>query len=1200
MPRIVNRLLPLVTATALLVAASSGPVLRGQQPVPAGTRVIPSLVEPGQGLAVRATGARSGLVTFAAATGRGLWLPGTTAAPALERALAFADAYGRPFGLAGRQNVEPAGPAQADGLGQEHVRLRQTVQGIPVTAGELVVHLRGDRVIAVNGRTVAGVPASLVPAVPAGTARDLAAELLTRRRPAEAAGASFSDPRLEIFNRGQFDEGAHPTRLAWFIEATGEHLREFIWLDAASGAVLLHFSQLAEARTRVVHDLDSGTVLPGPVARVEGAAAVAQPDVNQAYDFSGLTYDYFQSAHGRDSYDNAGGVLRSSVRYGVSYRNAYWNGQQMVYGEGYTSADDVVAHELTHAVTDRSANLFYYNQSGALNESFSDIFGEVVDLTDGVGNDTAAVRWQIAEDLPIGAIRNLMTPTAHGDPGKMSDSEFMCRSSAWTDPDGDNGGVHHNSGIPNHAFALMADGGTYNGRTITGIGLAKAAKVQYRALTVYLTSGATFADNARALAQACTDLTGAGGLTAADCAQVTTAVDAVEMASPWACGGAPPSPPPAFCPVGESPVPHFAEPFEYGGFSWASGSNVGGTDWSVAPGFAAKGTFSAWGRDVPTRSDHWLSMAGGVVVPPGGRLYFDHAFEFEHSDTVNFDGGVLEYSTDGTTWTDAAALIDGGVTYNGVLSPDFSNPLAGRAAFVRSTFGYTATRLNLASLEGESVRFRFRIGTDFAVGSLGWFVDNVQLYSCSSGGGFPVANDDAFATPFGTALTVAAPGVLANDNASGGGAMTAVLDTTVHPASGTLTLGGDGSVLFTPAAGFSGRAVFMYHVVNTKGVSPLGRVTIDVGAPPPPPPPTAIPDTYGTTFDTPLTVAAPGVLANDTGSGGGPLMASLITPPSNGTLAFGSDGAFTYTPAGGFVGTDSFTYVAANTAGPGNAATVTLTVADSPVPLPPSHVRVVAMNGNTVTFAWTLPAAGPAPASLQLEGGVAPAQVIGAVPLGVTPAASITLPTGSFYVRLRSEAGGVWSAPSNEVLVHVNVPEPPSAPVQLLGSTDGGTLGLSWTSTFAGGQPRGALLEVTGALTLSVPLGAAETFAVPGVPPGTYTFTVRQTGPGGASAPSNPVTLTFPSPCSGVPQVVTNFAAYKAGGRLFLRWDPPTGGAAVASYVLHVSGSVAGSLPMAGRAFAIDAPPGTFHLAIAATNACGVGASTPPQTVTFP
>ena len=113
-----------------------------------------------------------------------------------------------------------------------------------------------------------------------------------------------------------------------------------------------------------------------------------------------------------------------------------------------------------------------------------------MDLTNGVGNDSGAVRWQLAEDLSSSApIRDLMTPTDFDNPGKMSDSEFVCHSDAWTGNASDSGGVHSNSGVPNHAFALMVDGGSYNGRTVTGIGLTKAAKIQYRALTTYLTSG---------------------------------------------------------------------------------------------------------------------------------------------------------------------------------------------------------------------------------------------------------------------------------------------------------------------------------------------------------------------------------------------------------------------------------------------------------------------------------------------------------------------------------------------------------------------------------------------------------------------------------------------------------------------------------------------------------------------------------------
>jgi Zn-dependent metalloprotease len=126
----------------------------------------------------------------------------------------------------------------------------------------------------------------------------------------------------------------------------------------------------------------------------------------------------------------------------------------MVFGDGFASADDVTAHELTHAVTQYSANLFYYMQSGALNESFSDIFGESVDLTNGQGTDTAVVRWLIGEDLPgIGAIRNMMNPLQFGDPGKVSDTQFRCTSG-----DDDRGGCIRTAGcltMPMHSW-LMA------------------------------------------------------------------------------------------------------------------------------------------------------------------------------------------------------------------------------------------------------------------------------------------------------------------------------------------------------------------------------------------------------------------------------------------------------------------------------------------------------------------------------------------------------------------------------------------------------------------------------------------------------------------------------------------------------------------------------------------------------------------------
>lgn len=914
--------------------------------------------------------------------------------------MTFVEFYGKSFGLTGRQSVEPLRASETDALGQEHQRLRQMHLGVPVTAGEIVVHLRGDRVLAANGHTLADLPATVTPTLAAGTAREEAEALVRKTAPELADGVRYSTPQLQVFNLGLLEEGnTYPTRLAWFVEARAEALREFIWIDAESGAVLKNFSQLTDVKNRSVHNLNHGTTLPGPVARTEGQAANADAEVNTAYDLSGITYDYYVGNHGRDSYDGAGALLRSSVHYSTNYANAFWNGTQMVYGDGYSTADDVVAHELTHAVTEFSANLLYNSQSGALNESYSDIFGEAVDQLFAVGNDAPAARWKLGEDLPIGAIRDMMTPTLFGDPGKMSDSgQFVCTAV-------DQQGVHSNSGVPNHAFALMVDGGTYNGRTVAAIGVIKATKIEYRALTTYLTSGSRFADNAAALNQACTDLVGQFGITGADCQQVATAVLAVEMANPWPCAAATP-PPASFCPAGGTPQALFSDNFEGSLATRWTTNSAGGSQWSTSLEYARTGR-TAYGPNLAVTSDLSMTMTNAVAIPAGGRMWFDHGFAFETSTNgaTAFDGGVIEYTTNGTTWTDAASLIDGGLAYGGAVTSGFGNPLAGRQAFVKSSFGHTATRLNLASLAGQSVRFRFRVGNDSSVGSFGWFVDNAQIYSC-------------------------------------GGA-----------------------------------------------------------------------------------------------------------------------------PAG---------------------------------PVAPSNFRVAAMSGATVTLAWDAPASGPTPQGYQLEGGVTPGSVMGAIPLGPTRSVTLALPSAPLYLRLRTIAGGTTSTPSNEILAYVNVPAPPSAPANLLGTAAGSSVFLAWTPTFGGGAPTSSVLEVSGALNAALPLGPTSTFAFAGVPNGTFTFRVRQTNAAGVSAQSNAVTLTFPSGCTGAPAVPRNFVASKVGTTLTLFWDPPASGGAPTSYVLSVSGAVNAVLPFAARTLTVPVPAGTYNFTVAGNNPCGTGPATALQSITLP
>jgi Zn-dependent metalloprotease len=237
---------------------------------------------------------------------------------------------------------------------------------------------------------------------------------------------------------------------------------------------------------------------------------------------SAKVYDYFKNVHGRNGIDGNGGpagyasadgnvgLMSSKVHYGRKYNNAFWNGTLMTYGDGDgvtfkpLVTIDIAGHEMTHGITERTSNLVYANESGALNESASDIFGAMVErYTRGQSTNT----WLIGEEAYTpatagDALRSMANPQAAGDP-----DHYSVRYTGTED----NGGVHINSGIPNHAFYLLANGGTHRlGGSMTGIGADAAAKIWYRALTVYMTSSTNFAQGRAATLQAAADLYGAG------------------------------------------------------------------------------------------------------------------------------------------------------------------------------------------------------------------------------------------------------------------------------------------------------------------------------------------------------------------------------------------------------------------------------------------------------------------------------------------------------------------------------------------------------------------------------------------------------------------------------------------------------------------------------------------------------------------
>jgi len=396
-------------------------------------------------------------------------------------------------------------------------------------------------------------------------------------------------------------------------------------------------------------------------------------------------------------------------------------------------------------------------------------------------------------------------------------------------------------------------------------------------------------------------------------------------------------------------------------------------------------------------------------------------------------------------------------------------------------------------------------------------------------------------------------------------------------------------------AGRSPNGVWTLRLTNCSGVADtvtgarLSFVTTIASAP----------DAFALEAPAALGVAAPGVLAND--SGPGRLTASLASIPAHGTVTLARDGGFTYVPDAGFVGQDRFEYRVSSAGSTGQNTAVTIDVTP-PLSRPPTNVEVVNVTGNHAVLRWEPPVAGATPTAYELTAGTTPGQVLARLPLPPNPPVfEVDAPPGVFFVRLTTQSANGPSAPSNDARLSVGVADPPSPPVSLTGLVNGDILTLHWKDTFGGGAPTGAVLDVSGAFTGSLPIAGGGGFTFPGVPAGTYTFALRAANGAGVSAPSNPVTLTFPGACSGPPATPTRLLAYTRGGVLGVLWDPPTAGPAPARYDLHVSGSFTGTLAMGlTRALMAPAPSGMYTFTVTASNACGTSAPTAAATTTVP
>ncbi|MFS1512209.1 M4 family metallopeptidase [Chengkuizengella sp. SCS-71B] len=433
--------------------------------------------------------------------------------------------------------------SESDELGMTHYKTQFTVDGIPVYGAEISVHTDDHGVItSINGQVepkLVNKKWSKTIKLSSSKAIEVAENELSFT-PTEDTYTTEPATDLFIYQHEGIWMPVYIVELQFLEPYIG---REFFFIDAKKGEVLRSYNRIQDAA-----EVGTGTGLSGEVRdintyykkrkyflqdttrdgvietydagdRYQRGSLVSDRDNNfdserqraavDAHHYAGVAYDYFLNEHNRNSYDNRGSDFISSVHVGApeggSYINAAWVGTQWIYGDGgitsngteytpFSESLDVVAHEVTHAVTDYSANLVYEFQPGALNESFSDVFGILIEA-----NYKGSPDWLLGEeiytpDIDGDAMRYMDNPARDGkQPAHMDDFVHLPNTR-----EGDWGGVHINSGIPNKAFYNIA----------TEIGLEKSGKIYYRALTQYLTSQSQFIDARNALLQSAADLYG--------------------------------------------------------------------------------------------------------------------------------------------------------------------------------------------------------------------------------------------------------------------------------------------------------------------------------------------------------------------------------------------------------------------------------------------------------------------------------------------------------------------------------------------------------------------------------------------------------------------------------------------------------------------------------------------------------------------
>ena len=625
----------------------------------------------------------------------------------IAAAISALDSYSDTFRIDAAEREFSFRLVEEDKLGQTHVRLDQIHRGVPVWARDMVVHFDAqDNLLGFSGEYAHGLNIPTIPQIAASTATGTALDELATENPSLDAA-----PELKIYI-GEDDQEL----LTWFIPittVTGERLGYFI--DAQRGTVA-HVTPLSAHRLeRFVYDAELKESLPGRLIAVEGE--VPRDAAGQSvYQFMGEIYNYFSDVHGRDSFDNRGAQIVTVV-HSPTLGNSYWNGELLVFGDqddfmtdkSDAHVDDIAAHEFAHAVTQYTAGLIYEGQSGALNEHFSDAFAVMIDRED----------YQLFEDnsksppIPKPWLRDMIDPSLGGDYdpqnplqswGQPTDmDEFanlhVARDSDW-------GGVHINSGIPNHLMYLVSE----------AIGRDKTEQIWYRVLSVYLTRSSDFGDFAAGLSQSTQDLYGGG----AELRAVEQALDQQGMASGSTAVPTPvPTTSPRQTPVATPQVPAAAgceELIGNGGFEgrnvdpWVEVTNIGYP--IVGSDFPFTGNKSVWLGGTDQESAQFILQA--VTIPANARsvalsywYFVEDAAQSSSSPETSFAVGITDE--------------DGNVLH------EFTEHKASQAEeeWIQDAF-------DVSDFAGDSVLLIFSASIGKTNPS-NFFLDDVSLLSCTTG-----------------------------------------------------------------------------------------------------------------------------------------------------------------------------------------------------------------------------------------------------------------------------------------------------------------------------------------------------------------------------------------------------------------------------------------------------------------------------------